>query len=132
MDALKQNRKFIYLGLGVLAFILLAFCPSVNAILGDVSGFAVVFDAKGLGFSRFLMFLTIVLPLAASIISFVVPAKSADLLEMVLFAGAFVLGILTQISFPSAMGMSFSLVFCGWFALLLCLAGAALGFISKK
>lgn len=132
MEGLKRKKKTIYLVLGLLAFLLLAFCPSIDIVMGYAPGYFIVFHGEDLGISQLLLALTILAPLAAGLISFLVPAKSADLLEIILFGSTVVLGIIANITFPGRMGMGLSLAFCGWFALFLCLCGAGVGILAKK
>lgn len=131
METLKQNKKIIFLVLGIVAFILLAFCPSVSAVLEEVNGFKVVFKGRGLGLSRFFMFVTILAPLAAAVSSYIVPEKSANIIALSSYGSAFVFGLLTSLSFPKVFGVGLSFSFIGWLALILCLVGAVLGYLLK-
>lgn len=129
MELIQQHKKYIYLGCAALALIFLAFCPSVD-ILGKstYNGFEFVFKAKGAGFSRFLMLLAILTPIAAGVFALIKKETEVDKLMLTCFGASFALGLITLIAMPT--GASFA--FGGYFYLLLTAAGAAVAFLSNQ
>lgn len=129
MDALKQNKKFILLGCAVLAFILLAFAPAVDVLgKGTLSGFKYIFEADGAGFTRFMMLLCLLAPLAACYFVFMVPQEKQGKNPLYCFAGAAILGLLTLICLPT--GLSFA--WGGWLFIVLTAAGAAVSYFTSQ
>jgi len=129
MEELKKNKQIVFLALAALAFIFIAFLPTVD-ILGKkaINGFKVVFDGEGMGFSRFLMFLSIIAPLAAGFFAFTKKSVEGDKLVLYSFAGSFVLGFITMLALPE--GCSFTTG--GWLYLVVCIAGAAAAYIVSQ
>lgn len=133
MEQLQKNAKFVILGIGALAFILLAFCPVLD-IMGKatVSGFK--FIKEGIGSSSsdgtaccYTMLLFTLLPLVSGIYAVAVAELKSTIIG-VCFAVAAFMGIITVAMLPEMV----SFTFFAWFSLLLCIAGAALAFILGK
>lgn len=133
MDQIKQNAKWVFLGIGVISFLFFGLLSSISGPMGtSTNGFDVVFNGEGLGFSRILMLFTILAPLCAAVYAFVVPEAKWGKNLLYIFGGGVVLAIITLISFPSMFGFSIGFSFLGWLAILFMAAGAALSFLMNQ
>lgn len=129
MEDLKKNQKIIFLVLGIIAFVLVAFCPAVDLMgKGSVNGFKFVFQADGLGFSRILMFFFLLLPLLGGIYAYITPEEKWGKNVLYLFCAAAVLGLITLIALPTGCSFAFS----SWLGLILCVVAVALTYVFSK
>lgn len=129
MEQLKKNKQIVFLALAALAFIFIAFLPVVDVMgKATLNGFKAVFDGEGLGFSRFLMVLSILAPLAAGFFAFTKKDAKGDKLVLYSFAGSFVLGLLTMVALPEGCGFTTG----GYLYLVVSLAGAAAAFLISQ
>lgn len=134
MEELKQiiakNRMPIFVALSALLFILVAFCPVID-ILGKstANGFKVVFDAKGLGVSRFWCALMIILPIISLVLA-LLPRQGKEKLPLIIYGAAFVLSLLFVMCLPQGCSMAFGSIL--YIILALIAAGAAFVDSSNK
>ncbi len=130
MEELKQiiekNRMPVFVALSALLFIFVAFCPIVD-VMGKASanGFEVLFDGKGMGFSRFLTFLMIVLPLGAAALNFI-DRKGKEKWPLMCFGACFVIGILFSLVLPQYVSTAFGI----YLYLLVSLAAAGAAYLD--
>lgn len=91
MDQIKQNAKWVFLGIGVISFLFFGLLSSISGPMGtSTNGFDVVFNGEGLGFSRILMLFTILAPLCAAVYAFVVPEAKWGKNLLYIFGGGVV------------------------------------------
>lgn len=129
MEELKKNRQVIFIALAALAFVFMAFCPAVDVMgKAKVNGFKYVFDCDGAGFSRFLLLLNLLVPIAIVILSAIEkPEKPCDKQVLALFATGFVLAFITLIAMTK--GVSFA--WGSWLYVILSAAGAVAAYITS-
>lgn len=132
MDQIKQNAKWVYVGIGILSFLFLGIFHSVGAMGSGTSGFDMVFNGQGVGFSRFLMLFTILVSLAAAVYAYVVPEAKWGKNFLYIFGAGFVLAILTNILLPSFFGIGLHFTFMGWLGTILLAAGAVIAYLLNK
>lgn len=118
---IEKNKGIIILCLSVLMFIFFAFCPAFD-ILGKAkaSGFELVFDGKGAGFSRILSALMLIVPIVAIVGQFT-SLKLKVNFDTICFLSAFILGFILTVALPS--GISFA--WGAWCYMILALLGLA-------
>lgn len=126
MEELKKYQKFVFAGIGLLAFLLLTICPAVD-VLGKytMSSFKYVFDAEDAGFSRFLMLLMILAPLATAAYAFLIPESKWGKNLIIFFGATVVIDLITIGALPQ--GLSFASG--SWIHFVISLAGAALAYV---
>lgn len=118
---IEENKSIIIVCLAALMFIFFAFCPAFD-ILGKAkaSGFELVFDGKGAGFSRIVSALMLIAPIVAIIGQFT-GLKLKPNFDTICFLLAFVLGFILTTALPS--GISFA--WGSWCYMIFALLGLA-------
>lgn len=122
MDLIKQYKNFIFPVAGILAFIFIAFVPAVD-LLGKakVGGLVYVCEEDFPIFSRIMMLLCILAPLASVVVAFRMKGGQATARRhLVIYALAVVLALLTLAALPE--GCTFAAG--GWMYVLFCALGA--------
>lgn len=130
IKSLKTNKLIAILVIACLMFVFFAFCPAVDvAGKAQANGFKVLFDGKGLGFSRFLSAIALVVPIiivAGNFVNFNLSGNLKEHFNAICFAAGFVACILMAIVLPNPV----SLAWGGWLYALLALAGAGVSCIE--
>lgn len=118
---IEENKRTIMVCIAALMFILFAFCPAFD-ILGKAkaSGFELVFDGDGAGFSRIVSALMLIAPVVAIIGQFT-ELKYKPNFDTICYLVAFILGFILTVSLPS--GISFA--WGSWCYMILALLGLA-------
>lgn len=128
----SKNKSGLNLGLAILMFVFFAFCP-VCDILGKaaINGLKLVSDGKGLGFSRFLGFLLLLLPLL-HIVAQVVDIKAIRPHKetMMTFCPlvCLVLGLLLAVSLPTGVALAWG----AYLYLLVAIVTAVVNYLIKS
>ena len=129
MDQLKKNQKVVFIVLGLLAFIFVAFMPAVDLMgKGTVNGFKFAFEAEGAGFSRFLMFLMILGPIAGGALAVAVPENKWGKNMLLIFGCTAIIGLITMIALPT--GCSFAVG--SWLSFIVSIAAAVLAYMLTQ
>ncbi len=132
MKQLENNWRTIYIVLPVLMFVFFALCPAFD-LLGKTTanGLKIVFDGKGLGLSRLLTVLLVLVPVCGLLLQFFTInalAKFQAKLNLIWTATALALIILLAIALPT--GVSFA--WGSYLYFLLAAAGVAFEYIGQK
>lgn len=126
---IEKNRSLIIIAIAVLMFIFFA-CSAVDvAGKAQAGGFKVLFDGKGLGFSRFLSFIIMIVPIvvvAGNIVNFNLSGKLKENFNAICFIAGFFACLLMAVVLPQHI----SLAWGGWLYVLLAAAGAAVSCID--
>lgn len=126
---IEKNKSLIIVAIAVLMFIFFA-CSAVDvAGKAQAGGFKVLFDGKGLGFSRFLSFIIMIVPIvvvAGNIVNFNLSGKLKENFNAICFIAGFFACLLMAVVLPQHI----SLAWGGWLYVLLAAAGAAVSCID--
>lgn len=129
IKTIEKNKGLIIVAIAALMFIFFA-CSAVDvAGKAQAGGFKVLFNGKGLGFSRFLSAIILIVPIAIVVGRFVNFNLSGELKEhfnTICFVTGFVACLLMAVVLPQGI----SLAWGGWLYVLLALAGIAVSNIN--
>lgn len=105
-----ESKNYIAVAIAVLMFIFFAFCP-VCDIMGkaQINGFQLVFKADGLGFSRFLGFLLLIIPILIVVFGCVGSKGNnglGDKLPAICFGASFIIGIIMAACLPKGVALA--------------------------
>lgn len=127
----KSNRVLVWCVIGALLFVLAAFCPVVSALgIKTANGFEVLFDGDGMGFSRFVILLMMLIPacmIVTTALNFAPIPELKGKLPLIHCAVSFVLGLLFIIAIPGLLSAAFGT----FLYLLISAAGAVLAFVAE-
>lgn len=126
---IEKNKGLIIVAIAALMFIFFA-CSAVDvAGKAQAGGFKVLFDGKGLGFSRFLSFIIMIVPIvvvAGNIVNFNLSGKLKENFNAICFVTGLVACLLMAVVLPERI----SLAWGGWLYVLLAAAGIAVSSIN--
>lgn len=126
---IEKNKTAIIIALAVLMFLFFSVSAVDVAGKAQAGGFKVLFDGKGLGFSRFLSLIIMIVPIVivvGSFVNFNLSGKIKEYFNAICFATGFVACLLMAIVLPEYI----SLAWGGWLYLLLAVAGTAVSYIE--
>lgn len=130
IKTIEKNKGLITVAIAVLMFIFFA-CSAVDvAGKAQAGGFKVLFDGKGLGFSRFLSAVILIVPIVVVVGSFVnfnLSGKLKENFNTICFVTGFVACLLMAVVLPEYI----SLAWGGWLYVLLAVAGIAVSNINQ-
>lgn len=130
IKTIEKNKSLIIVAIAALMFIFFA-CSAVDvAGKAQAGGFKVLFDGKGLGFSRFLSAIIMIVPIvivAANIMNFNLSGKLKENFDSICFVIGFAACLLMAIVLPEYI----SLAWGGWLYILLAVAGTAISCIEN-
>ena len=119
------------MAIAVLMFVLVGFCPAVDvAGKAQAGGFKVLFEGRGLGFSRFLSALILIVPIlvvAGKFVNFKLPANIKENFDTLCFIAGFILCLIFAMALPNGI----SLAWGGWLYVILAVFGAAVSCLDK-
>lgn len=119
------------MAIAVLMFVLVGFCPAVDvAGKAQIGGFKVLFEGRGLGFSRFLSALILIVPIlvvAGKFVNFNLPANIKENFDTLCFIAGFILCLIFAMALPNGI----SLAWGGWLYVILAVFGAAVSCLDK-
>lgn len=121
-DFIGKNKQFMFIALSALMFIFFAFCPAID-ILGKAkfNGIKVIFDASGLGFSRFMGFLMLLVPifvLVKQFVQFNVSEKIKENIEVGCFGLSFFFFLIFWAALPTGANLAIGSILYALFAVL--------------
>lgn len=126
IKTIEKNRTLLIIAVAVLMFIFFGFFSAVDiAGKAQANGMKVLFQGKGLGFSRFLSALLLIVPLlivAARLVDFKLPDKVKENFD----ALCFVAGAVLCLIFAAALPTGIKLAWGSWIYIVLSIAGAAI------
>lgn len=130
IKTIEKNKTLIIIAIAILMFISFGLCPAVD-VVGKVqaNGFKVLFDGEGLGFSRFLSFIILIVPILVVTANFININLSGKLKEN-FNAICFVVGFIACIIMAIALPEHISLAWGGWICALLAAGGTAVSCIE--
>lgn len=132
LKTLEKNKRTAFIVLAALMFVFFAFCPAVDiAGKATANGMKVIFDGKGLGFSRFLSVLVALAPLCGLVLQFVkisVTDKIRENVNLIWPALSFILIVLLGIALPDAIALAWG----SYLYLVLAAAGMAFEYFSRN
>lgn len=131
IKTIEKYRSLIIVGLAALMFIFFALCSAVDVMgKAQANGFKVLFDGSGLGFSRFLSLIIIIVPIliiTGNFIDLKLSGKLKENFNAICFGTGFIVCLLMAIVLPSHI----SLAWGGWLYILLSAAGVAVSCIEQ-
>lgn len=126
---IEKNKGLIIVAIAALMFIFFASSAVDVAGKAQAGGFKVLFDGKGLGFSRFLSFIIMIVPIvvvAGNIVNFNLSGKLKENFNAICFVTGFVACLLMAVVLPECI----SLAWGGWLYVLLAVGGIAVSSIN--
>lgn len=126
---IEKNKTIIIIALAALMFILFAISAVDIAGKAQAGGFKIIFDGKGLGFSRFLSVIILTVPLLVIVGNLVNLNLSGNLkkyFNAICFASGFTTCLLMAIVLPAYVTLTWG----GWLYILLASVGTAVGCIE--
>lgn len=131
IKTIEKNKNLIIIALAALMFVFFGFCSAVDvAGKAQVSGFKVLFDGTGLGFSRFLSIIVLIAPIlivAGNFVNLNLSGKLKENFNAICFGAGFIACALMAITLPSAI----SLAWGAWLYILFAAAGTAVSCIER-
>ena len=128
---IEKNRRMLVGVLAVAVLVVFAFLPAADVVgKAKVSGFELVFKAKGIGFPRIVAILMLLAPLLIVLVDMLGVGTLKKLKGNqtgICFVACFLLALLLALTMPSGV----SLAWGSWIYILLSLAGAAVSYIDK-
>lgn len=129
IKTIEKNKSLIIVAIAALMFVFFA-CSAVDvAGKAQAGGFKVLFDGKGLGFSRFLSAVILIVPIvivAGNIVNFNLSGKLKESFNAICFVVGFAACLLMAIVLPEHI----SLAWGGWLYVLLSAVGTAVSCIA--
>lgn len=129
IKSIQKNKNLIIILLAVLMFLFFAISAVDVAGKAQAGGFKVLFDGAGLGFSRFLSAVIIIVPVLIVLSNFVNFNLSGKLKEN-FNAICFVAGLISCILMAIALPFQITLAWGGWLYILFAAAGTAVSCID--
>ena len=130
IKTIEKNKTLVIIGLAVLMFVFFGLCSAVDvAGKAQANGLKVLFEGKGLGFSRFLSALIIIIPLliiAGNFFNLKLSGKLKEHFNAICFAAGFICCLLLTIALPQHI----SLAWGSWLYILLSITGIAVNCIE--
>lgn len=127
---IEKNKGLIIVAIAALMFIFFA-CSAVDvAGKAQAGGFKVLFDGKGLGFSRFLSFIIMIVPIvvvAGNIVNFNLSGKLKENFNAICFVTGFVACLLMAVVLPERITLAWG----GWLYVLFAAVGTAVSCIEQ-
>lgn len=131
IKTVEKYKSLIIVGLAALMFVFFALCSAVDVMgKAQANGFKVLFDGSGLGFSRFLSLIIILLPILIIVGNYVnlnLSGKLKENFNAICFGAGFIVCLLMAIILPSPI----SLAWGGWLYILLAALGVAVSCIDQ-
>lgn len=131
IKTVEKHRALFVMAIAVLMFVLVGFCPAVDvAGKAQAGGFKVLFEGRGLGFSRFLSALILIVPIlvvAGKFVNFKLPANIKENFDTLCFIAGFILCLIFAMALPNGI----SLAWGGWLYVILAVFGAAVSCLDK-
>lgn len=131
IKTIEKNKKLIIIAVAILMFIFFGLCSAVDvAGKAQANGFKVLFDGKGLGFSRLLSAIILIAPILVVIGNFVnfnLNGKLKENFNAICFVVGFIACIIMSIALPEHI----SLAWGGWIYALLAACGTAVSCIEQ-
>lgn len=125
----EKNKNLIIIVLAVLMFLFFAISAVDVAGKAQAGGFKVLFDGTGLGFSRFLSAVVIIIPVLIVAGNFV-NLNLSGLLKENFNAICFIAGLISCLLMALILPTHISLAWGGWLYILLAAAGIAVSCID--
>lgn len=130
IKTIEKNKDLIIVATACLMFILFGFCSAVDvAGKAQAGGLKMVFNGRGLGFSRFLSAVVLMIPILIIVNHFVnlnLNGKLKEHFNAICFAAGLVCILLLAIALPEHVTLAWG----SWIYLLLAAAGAAVSCIE--
>lgn len=131
LKKIEQNQRLILIALACLMFVCFALCPSIDiAGKAQANGLSLIFNGKGMGFSRVIAFLMIAAPVLAVLsegIGFKLTNNPKEYLSGLCFCASLLLSLILAASFPTAVSFTWG----SWIYLILSIAGTAISYLHK-
>lgn len=132
IKTIRENEKIVLLILPIMMALIFAFLPIAD-VFGKTTanGIKIVFDGKGLGFSRLCATLVLLLPIFAVMLQFVkikLPAVIESRFNFIWAAASLIFVVLMAIAFPQGV----SLTWGGYIYCLLAVAGIGIDLMPKR
>lgn len=131
IKAIEKNKTLVVIGLAALMFVFFGLCSAVDvAGKAQANGLKVLFDGKGLGFSRFLSAIIIIIPILIIIGNFVnlnLSGKLKEHFNAICFAAGFICCLLLVIVLPQHVTLAWG----SWLYILLAIAGVAVSCVER-
>lgn len=127
---IEKNKNIIIIAIAALMFIFFAISAVDVAGKAQAGGFKVLFDGKGLGFSRFLSAIIMIVPIvivAGNIVNFNLSGKLKENFNAICFITGFAACLIMAIALPEYI----SLAWGGWLYVLFSAAGIAVSCIEN-
>lgn len=129
IKTIEKNKSLIIVAIAALMFIFFAISAVDVAGKAQAGGFKVLFDGKGLGFSRFLSAVILIVPIvivAGNIVNFNLSGKLKENFHAICFVVGFAACLIMAIVLPEHI----SLAWGGWVYVLLSAAGIVVSCIA--
>lgn len=130
IKTIEKNKTAIIIALAVLMFIFFAISAVDVAGKAQAGGFKVLFDGSGLGFSRFLSAIILIVPILLVLGNFINFNMSGKLKEN-FNAICFVAGLACCLLMAIALPQNITVAWGGWLYILLAAAGTAVSCIER-
>lgn len=130
IKTIEKNKSLIIIALAVLMFIFFAVSAVDVAGKAQAGGFKVLFDGSGLGFSRFLSGIILIIPVLIVVNAFFkidLTGKLKENFNAICFVTGFISCVLMIIALPDYI----SLAWGAWLYMLLAAAGTAVSCIER-
>lgn len=131
IKTVEKHRALFVMAIAVLMFVLVGFCSAVDvAGKAQAGGFKVLFEGRGLGFSRFLSALILIVPIlvvAGKFVNFNQPANIKENFDTLCFIAGFILCLIFAMALPNGI----SLAWGGWLYVILAVFGTAVSCLDK-
>lgn len=130
IKTIEKYKSLIIVGIAALMFIFFASSAVDVAGKAQAGGFKVLFNGNGLGFSRFLSGVILVIPVLIvlnTFLTFNLSGKIKENFNVICFVVGFISCILMAIALPDYI----SLAWGSWLYVLLSVAGAAISCIER-
>ena len=131
IKTVEKHRALFVMAIAVLMFVLVGFCSAVDAAgKAQAGGFKVLFEGRGLGFSRFLSALILIAPIlivAGKFVNFKLSASIKENFDALCFIAGFILCLIFAMALPNGI----SLAWGGWLYVILAVFGTAVSCLDK-
>lgn len=135
IKTLEDNKKVIVLVLAILMFVLFGFCAAIDILGKDTAnGFKIIFNGKGMGFSRVLSIVILVIPILLSVNTFgnLTPTdKARENFNAICFGAGIVLVLFMAVILPKYVTLAWG----SWMYIFVAIIGltvSCLEFIKSK
>lgn len=126
IKSVKTNKQLVLIIVAAMMFVFFALCSAIDiAGKAQANGLKVLFQGRGLGFSRFLSFIIMIVPVLVIVSNFInlnLKGKLKENFNTICFAAGFVSCLLMAIVLPKNITLSWG----GWLYFILAAGGTAI------